>query len=153
VDIDANGIMHVSAKDKATGKENKITIKSSSGLSEAEIQAMIKDAEANAEADKKTRVLIETRNGAEAQMNQIEKDLKDYGDALSEEEKSKLGEAFEATRKANEGDDPEAITKAIGELITASQILVEKKNQAETQKTTVTEEGETVMEAEFKETK
>ncbi len=153
VDIDANGIMHVSAKDKATGKENKITIKSSSGLSEAEIQAMIKDAEANAEADKKARVLIETRNGAEAQMNQIEKDLKDYGDALSEEEKSKLGEAFEATRKANEGDDPEAISKAIGELITASQILVEKKNQAEAQKTTVTEDGETVMDAEFKETK
>jgi len=152
VDIDANGIMHISAKDKSTGKENKITIKSNSGLSEAEIQAMIKDAEANAEADKKARILIETRNGAEAQMNQIEKDLKEYGDALSDEEKTKIGESFEAVRKANEGEDPEEITKAIGNLITASQILVEKKNQAEAAKTKVTEEGETVMDAEFKET-
>ncbi len=152
VDIDANGIMHISAKDKSTGKENKITIKSNSGLSEAEIQAMIKDAEANAEADKKARVLIETRNGAEAQMNQIEKDLKEYGDALSDEEKTKIGESFEAVRKANEGEDPEEITKTIGDLITASQILVEKKNQAEAAKTKVTEEGETVMDAEFKET-
>ena len=152
VDIDANGIMHVSAKDKATGKENKITIKSSSGLSDAEIQAMIKDAEANAEADKKARILIETRNGAEAQMNQVEKDLKEYGVALSEDEKTKIGQAFEAVRKANEGEDAEAITKAVGDLIEASQILVEKKNQAEVGKTTVTEDGETVMDAEFKET-
>ena len=152
VDIDANGIMHVSAKDKATGKENKITIKSSSGLSDAEIQAMIKDAEANAEADKKARILIETRNGAEAQMNQVEKDLKEYGVALSEDEKTKIGTAFEAVRKTSEGDDAEAITKAVGDLIEASQILVEKKNQAEAGKTTVTEDGETVMDAEFKET-
>jgi len=152
VDIDANGIMHISAKDKSTGKENKITIKSNSGLSEAEIQAMIKDAEANAEADKKARILIETRNVAEAQMNQVEKDLKEYGDALSDEEKTKIGESFEAVRKASEGEDPEEITKTIGDLTTASQILVEKKNQAEAAKTKVTEEGETVMDAEFKET-
>jgi molecular chaperone DnaK len=152
VDIDANGIMHISAKDKSTGKENKITIKSNSGLSENEIQAMIKDAELNAEADKTARILIETRNGAEAQLNLVEKDLKDYGDAISEDEKTKIGEAYEALRKANEGDDPEAITKAIGDLMTASQILAEKKNQSEESSTTVTEDGESVMDAEFKET-
>jgi molecular chaperone DnaK len=151
VDIDANGIIHVSAKNKTTGKENKITIKSNSGLSESEIQQMIKDAELNAESDKKARILIETRNAAESQMNAVEKDLKDYGVALDEDQKTKIGEAFEATRKSIEGEDPDEISKSLGVLMEAYQPLVEKKNQADVAKTTVTEDGETVMDAEFKE--
>jgi len=152
VDIDANGIMNISAKDKNTGKENKIVIKSNSGLTEAEIKQMIQDAEINAESDKKARILIETRNGAEAQMNVVEKDLKEFGETLQEDQKTKIGEAFETVRKANEGDDPEAITKAVNELMEVYQPLMERKNQAEATKTTVTEDGETVMDAEFTET-
>ena len=152
VDIDANGIMNISAKDKNTGKENKIVIKSNSGLTEAEIKQMIQDAELNAESDKKARILIETRNGAEAQMNVVEKDLKEFGETLEEDLKTKIGEAFETVRKANEGDDPEAITKAVGELMEVYQPLMERKNQAEATNTTVTEDGETVMDAEFTET-
>jgi molecular chaperone DnaK len=121
-------------------------------LTEAEIKQMIQDAELNAESDKKARILIETRNGAEAQMNVVEKDLKEFGETLEEDLKTKIGEAFETVRKANEGDDPEAITKAVGELMEVYQPLMERKNQAEATNTTVTEDGETVMDAEFTET-
>ncbi len=108
-DIDANGILHVKAADKGTGKENKITIKANSGLSEAEIQAMIKDAELNAEADKKQRDLITQRNTAESFMNEARGDLEKYGDKLSEEERSKLTESMAALELVIKGDDLEVL--------------------------------------------
>ena len=150
-DIDANGIMNISAKDKSTGKENKITIKSDSGLSEAEIQRMVREAEENAEADKKARILIETRNGAEAQMHQIEKDLKEHGESLSQDEKTKIGEAFEAVRKANEGEDTDVIGKAIESLIEAATPLMAKKQAAEQAKQQAAQNGEQTVDAEFTE--
>ena len=108
-DIDANGILHVKAADKGTGKENKITIKANSGLSEAEIQAMIKDAELNAESDKKQRDLITQRNTAESFMNEARTDLSKYGDKLSEEERTKLTETMSALEQVINGDDLEVL--------------------------------------------
>ena len=88
-DIDANGILHVSAKDKATGKENKVTIKANSGLSEAEIQGMVKDAEANAEDDKKRVELVNARNQGEALVHSVGKSLTEYGDKIDAEERAR----------------------------------------------------------------
>src|SRR5262249_40357804 len=93
-DIDANGILHVSAKDKATGKENKITIKAQSGLSEEEIQSMVKDAEAHADEDKKQLELVTARNQAEALVHSIRKSLTEYGDKLDSGEKEKIEAAI-----------------------------------------------------------
>jgi molecular chaperone DnaK len=132
-DIDANGIMHVSAKDKNTGKENKITIKSNSGLSESEIQDMIKDAELNAEEDKKKRELVEARNGAENAIYSIKEDKEKYIDLVTAEEKANLEDAIKAVEDAAKGDDPkiiqdlvQAMFKAMGPLITAKQQQEEK---------------------------
>ena len=110
-DIDANGIMHISAKDKSTGKENKITIKSNSGLSDAEIQAMIKDAELNAEADKKARELIDVKNSAEAQIHEVKKDLEEFRSELSDAEITELETVIKEVEEAVKGDDKEKITK------------------------------------------
>jgi molecular chaperone DnaK len=93
-DIDANGILHVGAKDKATGKENKITIKANSGLTEAEIQKMVKDAELNAEEDKKVKELAESRNQADALVHSTRKSLTEYGDKLEAGEKEKIEAAI-----------------------------------------------------------
>src|SRR2546422_5829867 len=93
-DIDANGILHVSAKDKATGKENKITIKASSGLSEDEIQRMVKDAEAHSDEDKKQLELISARNQADALVHSIRKSLAEYGEKLDAGEKEKIESAM-----------------------------------------------------------
>jgi molecular chaperone DnaK len=130
-DIDANGIMHISAKDKTTGKENKITIKSDSGLTEEEIQKMVQDAEANAEADKKQRTLIETRNSAEAQLHEIEKDLEEYGDQITPEEKEEIQAAITAVELAKQGDDAEKITEELTKVYPAMKSLLEKKQAAE----------------------
>jgi len=130
-DIDANGIMHISAKDKGTGKESKITIKSNSGLTEAEIQQMVKDAEANAEADKKQVELIQARNGAESAMNSFAKDVKDFGDQVTSEEKEKAEAALKAVAEAIEGDDVEAITSSINSLYDAIGPVTAKKYAAE----------------------
>ena len=99
-DIDANGIMHISAKDKSTGKENKITIKSNSGLSDAEIQAMIKDAELNAEADKKARELIDVKNSAEAQIHEVKKDLEEFRSDLTDAEITELETVIKEVEEA-----------------------------------------------------
>src|SRR5471032_1708477 len=99
-DIDANGILHVHAKDKATGKENKITIKASSGLSEAEIQKMVKDAETHADEDKKLLELVTARNQAEALAHSIKKSLVEYGDKLDAGEKEKIEAAIKEDRKS-----------------------------------------------------
>jgi molecular chaperone DnaK len=130
-DIDANGIMHISAKDKTTGKENKITIKSDSGLTEEEIQKMVQDAEANAEADKKQRALIEARNSAEAQLHEIEKDLKEYGDQITPEEKEEIEAAITAVELAKQGEDAEKITEELTKVYPAMKTLLEKKQAAE----------------------
>jgi len=130
-DIDANGIMNISAKDKGTGKENKITIKANSGLSDTEIQEMIKDAEANAEADKKAIALINARNSAEGQMTMIRKDLAEYKDKLPEEEVTKLETSIADLEAAVKGDDAEEINKKIGDMMQASNELYRIKSEAE----------------------
>jgi molecular chaperone DnaK len=130
-DIDANGIMHISAKDKTTGKENKITIKSDSGLTEAEIQQMVQDAEANAEADKKQRTLIETRNSAEAQLHEIEKDLEEFKDQLTTEQVEEIQAAITAVEIAKQGDDADQIKAELEKVFPAMAALLEKKQAAE----------------------
>jgi len=125
-DIDANGILHVSAKDKATGKENKITIKASSGLSEAEIQRMVKDAEAHADEDRKTRELVDTRNQADSTVHMVRKALSEHGDKLGADEKSKIEAAIKSTEEAMKGNDKDAIEAAMRDLSQISQKLGER---------------------------
>ena len=153
-DIDANGIMHISAKDKGTGKENKITIKSNSGLSEAEIEAMIKDAELNAEADKKARELIDARNSAEAQIHEVKKDLEEFRNELTEAEVSEIETVIEEVESAMKGDDKEKITEALNKVFPAMKSLLEKKQakeQAQAQPTQPTQDD--VVDASFTEKK
>ena len=126
-DIDANGIMNISAKDKSTGKENKITIKSDSGLSKEEIERMVKDAEANAEADKKQRELIETRNSAEAQIHEVRKDLEEFRSELTDSEVSEIETAVKEVEEATKGDDKEKITEALNKVYPAMKSLLDKK--------------------------
>ena len=130
-DIDANGIMHVSAKDKNTGKENKITIKSDSGLSKEEIERMIQDAEVNADADKKARTLIETRNSAEAQMHEVRKDLEEFRLELSETEITELETVIKAVEEAAKSTDPEKITEELNKVYPAMKTLLDKKQAKE----------------------
>jgi molecular chaperone DnaK len=131
LDIDANGIMHVSAKDKNTGKENKITIKSDSGLSKEEIERMVQDAEVNADADKKARTLIETRNSAEAQMHEVRKDLEEFRSELSETEIIELETVIKAVEEAAKGTDPEKITEELNKVYPAMKTLLDKKQAKE----------------------
>jgi molecular chaperone DnaK len=130
-DIDANGIMHISAKDKATGKENKITIKSNSGLSEAEIEAMIKDAELNAEADKTARELIDTRNSAEAQVHEVKKDLEEFRAELTEAEITEIETVITEVESVMKGDDKEKIVEALNKVFPAMKSLLDKKQAKE----------------------
>jgi molecular chaperone DnaK len=124
-DIDANGIVHVSAKDLGTGKEQSIKITASSGLSEEEIQKLVKDAEAHVDDDKRKRDLVEARNQADAFAYSVEKNIKEFGDKIDAAEKAKIEDAVAKTKKAIEGDDIEAIKKAQEELTTASHKLAE----------------------------
>jgi len=125
-DIDANGILHVSAKDKATGKENTITIKASSGLSEAEIQRMEKDAEAHAEEDKKQLETVTSRNQLDGLVHSVKKSLKDYGDKLGGEERSKIEAALKDAEQALKSDDKAAMDAKAQTLAEAAQKLGEK---------------------------
>jgi molecular chaperone DnaK len=125
-DIDANGILHVSAKDKGTGKENKITIKANSGLSEAEIQQMVKDAELNAAEDKRKLEIVQARNQGDAAVHSVRKSLTEHGDKLDAGEKSKIEDAIKALEEALKGEDKAAIESATETLMTASQKLGEK---------------------------
>ena len=126
-DIDANGIMKISAKDKGTGKENKITIKSDSGLTPEEIDRMVKEAEANAEDDKKQRELIETRNFAEGQVNTVKNDLEEVKDKLTEDEITKIESAIADVEEAVKGEDKEAITQKTSDLYSAAQPIQKAK--------------------------
>ena len=118
-DIDANGILNVSAKDKATGKEQNIKIEASSGLSDEEIERMKKEAEANADADKKAKEEVEKVNAADAMIFQTEKQLKDYGDKLSDDKKKPIEDALEVLKKAHESKDLAAIDSAMETINTA----------------------------------
>src|SRR6186713_702757 len=125
-DIDANGILHVAAKDKGTGKENKITIKANSGLSEEEIQQMVKDAELNAADDKKKLELVQARNQGEATVHSVRKSLTEYGDKLDAGEKEKIEAALKDVEEALKGEDKTAIEEKTNALMTVSQKLGEK---------------------------
>ena len=118
-DIDANGILNVTAKDKATGKEQNIRIEASSGLTEQEIEKMKKDAEANAEADAKAKESVDKLNSADAMIFQTEKQLKDYGDKLSDEKKKPIEDALEVLKKSHESKDINAIDSAMETINTA----------------------------------
>src|SRR5512138_3710362 len=130
-DIDANGILHVSAKDKATGKENKIRIQASSGLSEEEIQRMVKDAEANAAEDHKAFELATARNAADAMIHSVKKSLTDYGDKVSADEKAAIEAALKECEDAVREGDKDAIEAKTNALATASHKLAEHMYQAE----------------------
>jgi len=125
-DIDANGILHVSAKDKGTGKENKITIKANSGLSEEEIQQMVKDAELNAEEDKKKLEIIQSRNQADSALHSVKKSLSEHGDKIEASEKEAIESALKSLEEALKGEDKAEIDAKTEALMTASQKLGEK---------------------------
>ena len=124
-DIDANGIVHVNAKDLGTGKEQSIKITASSGLSEAEIEKLVRDAEAHAEEDKRRKELIETRNQADSLVYSVEKNVREFGDKVDAAEKTKIEEAIAKAKKALEGDDIDAIKKAQDDLMNVSHKLAE----------------------------
>lgn len=125
-DIDANGILNVSAKDKNTGKEQHITIQASSGLSEDEIEKMVKDAEAHAEEDHKMKELVEARNQADAMIHATNKMIKDAGDSVTAEEKAPVEEAIKAVEEAIKGDDKAKIDESVQKLAEASQSIAQK---------------------------
>jgi molecular chaperone DnaK len=158
-DIDANGILNVSAKDVKTGKEQRIVIKASSGLSEAEIKRMVSEAEAHAEEDKKFRELVGARNKADATVHTIEKALKDLGDKISEDEKRVANEAIAATKAAIAGDDREAIESKTAALEQASTAILQKTYEQSAASAGATPGGaseakkDDVLDAEFEEVK
>ncbi len=133
-DIDANGIVHVSARDMATQKEQSIKITASSGLSKEEVERLVKEAESHSDEDKKRREVVEIRNQADSLLYGTEKNLKDHGDKISEEEKTAIQSAIDGMKQAMEGDDAEAMKTAMQTLTTASHKLAEemyKKTTAE----------------------
>jgi molecular chaperone DnaK len=150
-DIDANGIVSVSAKDKATGKEQQIKIQASGGLSDADIERMVKDAEANAEADKKRREMVEARNHAEAMVHQVEKNLTEHGDKLPAADKADAEAAVAATRSAMDGTDPEALKAATERLSQAAMKIGEHmyKAQGAAEPGAAAPGAENVVDAEF----
>ncbi len=161
-DIDANGILHVSAKDKATGKENKITIKANSGLTEDEIQRMVRDAEANKAEDTKRLELTQARNAGDAAVHATKKALTEHGDKLEAGEKEKIEAAVKELEEALKGDDKDAIEAKSNALMTASQKLGEKmyaesqaagSTQAAGAESASTAKEDDVVDADFKEVK
>jgi molecular chaperone DnaK len=158
-DIDADGILHVSAKDKDTNKEQKITIKASSGLSEEEVEKMVQDAEANKEADKKFEELVKARNQADGMVHGTRKQVEEAGDALSEEDKAEIETAITALETAIKGDDKAEIETKTQELIQASAKLMEvAQAKAGAQGAEPTDAGaakqdDDVVDAEFEEVK
>ncbi|WP_018983898.1 molecular chaperone DnaK [Salinimonas chungwhensis] len=161
-DIDADGILHVSAKDKDTGKEQKITIKASSGLNEEEVDKMVADAEANKEADKKFEELVQARNQADGMVHATRKQLEEVGDALSEEDKAPIEQAISDLETALKGEDKEEIEAKTQALVEASGKLMEAAQAqggqpgAEAGAEQTQQEGKTdddVVDAEFEEVK
>jgi molecular chaperone DnaK len=162
-DIDANGILNVSAKDVKTGKEQRIVIKASSGLSEAEIKRMVSDAEAHAEEDKKFREIVGARNKADAAIHGVEKALKDVGDKISEDQKKSAADAVAAVKTAMSGDDREEIERKTTELEQASSAIMQKMYEQSSASAASAGEGgsaghtqqpkDDVLDAEFEEVK
>ena len=162
-DIDANGILKVSAKDKNTGKQNNITIKANSGLSEEEIQKMVADAEANAETDAKAKELAETKNAAEHQIWGVEKNLKEHGDKLQDEQREAIKTGLHDLKELLKTEtDPDKITEALQAFVPKSMPLFDLAGQAEAEKQTADAEevkakktgnDETVVDAQFTEVK
>ena len=159
-DIDANGIVNVSAKDKGTGKEQKITIQASGGLGQDEIDRMVKEAEANKEADKKKRENVDTRNHADTLVHSTEKSLKEHGDKVSAEDKAKIESSLASLKDALKGNDTNVIRSKTGELIEASMKLGEAiyktqqpEQKPETQKNKSTDNKDDIVDAEFEEIK
>jgi molecular chaperone DnaK len=159
-DIDANGILHVSAKDKGTGKEQSIRITASSGLTEEEIKRMTAEAEAHAEEDKRKRQLAEAKNEADTMIYTVEKSLRDYGDRITEDEKKKITDALEKCKKIKDtSNDAGEVRKAIEELASASHKIAEQMYKAGAQQAGASstsgeqpqKEKEDVVEAEFEE--
>jgi molecular chaperone DnaK len=158
-DIDANGIVNVTAKDKGTGKEHQIRIQASGGLSDADIDRMVKEAEANAEADKKQREVVEAKNQAESLVHSTEKSLKDYGDKVSAEDKTAIETALTELKGAIEGDDAEAIKEKTNALAEASMKMGEAMYKASQAEAEAKAEGgnkpadDDVVDADFEEVK
>ncbi len=163
-DIDANGIVSVSAKDKGTGKEQKIQIQASGGLSEEDINKMVKEAEANKEADKKKREAVDARNQADTMLHTTEKSLKEHGSKISDVEKKAIETASANLRNALKGTDAEEIKKKTQELVQASMKLGEavyknqqsanSQNAKDTNKKTQSEnKNDNVVDADFEEVK
>jgi molecular chaperone DnaK len=140
-DIDANGIVNVSAKDKATGKEQQIRIQASGGLSDADIERMVKEAEEHAADDEKTRAMVEARNHADALIHTTEKNLKEFGDKVSEEERKAIEDEVAALREAMEGDETEAIQGKTESLMEVSMKLGEAMYKASQEETAQSGEG------------
>jgi len=147
LNIDANGILNVSAKDKGTGKENKITIKANSGLNEAEIQQMVREAEENAESDKKQRELIETKNQAEGTLHTFKNDFEKFKDSVTSEEKEKAENAITELEESLKSEDAEVIRTKTTNLYEAIGPITKAKYESE-QKSQNNEE--TVVDAEVK---
>jgi molecular chaperone DnaK len=164
-DIDANGILHVSAKDKATGKSTSIQIKASSGLTDAEIQQMVKDAEAHADEDRKFHDLVNTRNQADAMVHAVTKSLAELGDKVEADEKKRIEDALEAVKqvmKSDDKDDIEAKTKVLTDVSgkLAERVYAQKGADAGEQPQAEPEQGgakaenkDDVVDAEFEEVK
>jgi len=162
-DIDANGIVNVSAKDKGTGKEQKIQIQASGGLSEEEIKKMVKEAEANKEADKKKRETVDSRNQADSLMFSTKKSLKEHGDKVTAEEKKAIEEGIDKLKKSLEGTDSEDIKKKtqdliqvsmkLGEAVYKSQQTKDPKSDENKDKKTDDKEKENVVDADFEDVK
>ncbi|PSW18898.1 molecular chaperone DnaK [Photobacterium sanctipauli] len=160
-DLDADGILHVSAKDKSTGKEQKITIQASGGLSDEDIEKMVQEAEANKEADKKFEELVTARNQADQLVHGTRKQIEEAGEALPADEKEKIETAVSELEEARKGEDKEAIDAKVQALIAASQKLMEiAQQQAQAQQAQAGGEGEqqaqqddNVVDAEFEEVK
>jgi molecular chaperone DnaK len=165
-DIDANGILHVSAKDKATGKENKIVIKAGSGLSDDEIERMVEEAETHAEEDRKARELVDARNHAEAMVHTVRKTLTEAADKVEAEEKERIDSAISELEEAVKGEDAEEITGKTNALMEASHKLAERMYQEQADTATAGDDsgsaegtasgasgGDDVVDAEFEEVK
>lgn len=164
-DIDANGILHVGAKDKATGKENTITIKASSGLSEEEIKKMVADAEANKAEDHRRFELAQARNQADAAVAQVQKTLKDLGDKVDGADRAACEAAIKDVEERVRGEDKDAIEKSVAALMSAAQKIGEKLNQAAQAEAAAAQQGQAgeqassakaddnVVDADFKEVK
>ena len=155
-DIDANGIVSVSARDKATGKEQQIRIQASGGLSDADIERMVKEAEANADADKKRREMVEAKNQAEAMAHQVERNLKEHGDKMPAADRTEAEGALAAVRSAMDGSDAETLKSASERLSQAAMKIGEHVYKAEQAAGAAPEAGaapggDNVVDAEFEE--